>query len=102
MNKKEVKRNKPVYLGLLILDMQKIIMYEYLYDYTKPKYGDKTKLCYVYMNGVIFKVKSEIISADLAGDVKKWFDTSNYEINRPLPTRKNKDKVRLMKDELGR
>ena len=46
-------------------------MYEYLYDYTKPKYGDKTKLCYVYMNGVIFKVKSEIISADLAGDVKK-------------------------------
>ena len=66
--------NKPVYLGLLILDMTKIVMYDYWYDITKPKYEEKRNLCYTYMDSLIFHVKSENVYADLAKDFKKRFD----------------------------
>ena len=48
MRKTKVKINKPVYLGLSILDISKILMYEFWYDYMKSKYGDNVKLCYTY------------------------------------------------------
>ena len=56
MNKPEVKMNKPLYLGLSILDMNKIVIYEYCYDYTKPKYGKKAKLCYMDTDNFIVKI----------------------------------------------
>ena len=70
MKKIKVKINKPVYLGLSILEIRKRLMYEFWYD-------------------------------DIANDVEQGFDTSSYEVNRPLPTRKNKRVIGLMKDELG-
>ena len=45
MKKKEILMIKPVHLGLSILDLSKILMYEFWYDYVKPKYGEKAKLC---------------------------------------------------------
>ena len=77
MNKTEVKMNKPVYLGLSILEINKIMMYEYLYGYAKPKYGDKAKLSYTDPDNFIVLVKFEDVYADLAGDIEKRFDTSN-------------------------
>ena len=47
MEKKKVKMNKPVYLGLSILEISKTLMYEFWYDYIKPKYQDNAKLCYM-------------------------------------------------------
>ena len=47
MKKTEVKMNKPIYLGISILDTSKTLMYEFWYDYIKPKYKDKAKLCYM-------------------------------------------------------
>ena len=44
--KTEVKINKPIYLGQAILDLSKTLMFEFWYDYLKPKYGDKIRLCY--------------------------------------------------------
>lgn len=58
MNKRDIKMNKLVYLGLLILDLNKILMYEYWYDYTKPKYGNKAKICYKDTESFIFHIKS--------------------------------------------
>ena len=58
MNKRDIKMNKLVYLGLLILDLNKILMYEYWYDYTKPKYGNKAKICYKDAESFIFHIKS--------------------------------------------
>ena len=50
--------NKPVYLCLSILELSKIVKYEFWYDYLKPKYGDKTKLCYIYIDNLIVHIKT--------------------------------------------
>ena len=101
MNKTRVKMNKPIYLGLSILDISKILMYEFRYDYMKPKYGDNVKLSYMDTDSFIMNIKTEDFYKYIASYVEKRFDTSNYEANRPLPTGKNKKVIRLMKDELG-
>ena len=101
MKKIKVKMNKPVYLRLSILEISKTLMYEFWYDYMKPKYGDNVKLCYIDTDSFIMHIKTEDFYKDLANDVEKRFDTSNYEVNRPLPTGKNKKVIGLMKDELG-
>ena len=92
--------NKPVYLGLSILDLSKTVMYEFWYDYLKPKYGENLKICYMDTNSFIAHVKTDDIYKDIAEDVEKRFNTSNYEIDRPLPKGKNKKVVALMKDKL--
>ena len=101
MNKMKVKMNKSIYLGLSILDISKILMYEFWYDYMKPKYGNDVKLCYMDTDSFIMSIKRNDFYKDIANDVEKRSDTSNYEVNRPLPTGKNKKVIGLMKDELG-
>ena len=101
MNKTKAKMNKPIYLGLSILEISKLLMYEFWYDYMKPKYGNNVKLCYMDTDSFMMNIKTEDFYKDISNDVKKRFDTSNYEVNRPLPTGKNKKVIGLMKDELG-
>ena len=103
MKKTKVKMNKPIYLGLSILEISKILMYEFWYDYMKAKYGDNVKLSYMDTDSFIIHIKTEDFYEDIANDIEKRFDTSNYEVDskRPLPTRKNKKVIGLMKDELG-
>ena len=93
--------NKPIYLGLSILDNSKILMYEFWYDCMKPKYSNDVKLCYMDTDSFVMNIKTEDFYKDIAHDVEKRFDTSNYEVDRPLPTGKNKKVIGLMKDELG-
>ena len=76
-------------------------MYEFWYDYMKPKYGNNAKLCYMDTDSFIMNTKTEDFYKDIANDVEKRSDTSNHEVNRPLPTGKNKKVIRLMKDQLG-
>ena len=90
MKKTKVKMNKPVYLGL------------FWYDYIKAKYQDNVKLCYIDTDSFIINIKTEDFYEDIADDVEKRFGTSNYEVNRPLPTGKNKKVIELMKDEFRR
>ena len=101
MKKTKVKINKPVCLGLSILEISKTLMYKFWYDYMKPEYGDNVKLCYMDTDSFIMHIKTEDFYVDTADDVKKRFDTSNYEVSIPLPTRKNKKVTGLMKVELG-
>ena len=101
MNKIKVKMNKPIYLGLSMLEISKILMYEFWYDCMKPKYNNDVKLCYMDTESFIMNIKTEDFYKDIANDVEKRFDTSNYEVNRPLSTGKNKKVIDLMKDELG-
>ena len=99
MKKTKVKMNKPIYLGLSILEISKILMYEFWYDYMKPKYDTNVKLCYMDTDSFIMNIKTNDFYEDIASDVDR-FDTSNY-VKRPLPMGKNKKVIGLMKDELG-
>ena len=71
MKKTRVKMNKPIYLGLSILEITKILMYEFWYDYMKPKYGDNVKLCYMDTDSFIMHIKTEDFYKDIADDVEK-------------------------------
>ena len=99
--KTKVKMNKPIYLRLSILEISKILMYEFWYDYMKPKYKDNVRLCYMDTDSSIMNIKTKDFHKDISGDVDNRFDTSNYEVKRPLLTGKNKKVIGLMKDELG-
>ena len=101
MRKVKVKMNKPIYLGLSILDISKITMYEFWYDYLKIKYEDKARLCYMDTNSFVVNIKTKDFYKDISQDVNKRFDTSNYTFDRLLPTGINKKVIGLMKDELG-
>ena len=92
VKKTEVKMNKPIYLGQAILDITKILIYEFWYDYIKLKYGDKARLCYMDTDILITYIKTEDFYKDIANDVEERFDTSNYDKNdeRPLPIGKKK------------
>ena len=76
-------------------------MYEFWYDYMKSKYGTDVKLCYMDTDSFIMNIKTNDFYEDIANDVENRFDTSNYEVNRPLAMGKNKKIIGLMKDELG-
>ena len=78
-------------------------MYEFWYDYIKPKYGDSAKLCYTDNDSFIIHIITEDFYKDIADNVEKWLDTSNYNENdkRPLEIGKNKKVIGLFKDELG-
>ena len=102
MGKIKVVMNKPVYLGQAILDLSKIVMYEFHYDYMVPKYGlEKLKLCYMDMDSLVYDIKTEDFYEDITDEVSARFDTSGYCPNRPLPVGLNKKVIGLMKDELG-
>ena len=81
-------------------------MYEFWYDFIKPKYQDKEKICFMDTDGLVIHIKTDYFYED--NDVEKWFDSSNYdECNsvendkRPLPIGQNKKIIGLFKDELG-
>ena len=104
MGKIKVVMNKPVYLSQAILDLSKIVMYEFHYGYMVPKYGlEKLKLCYMDTDSLVYDIKTEDFYEDIANDIEARFDTSGYSKTdfRPLPIGLNKKVIGLMKDELG-
>ena len=102
MKKTDVTMNKPVCLGMSILNTSKTLMCEFWYNYMKPKYGDRAKLCYMDTDSFVIYIDTEEFYKDIANDVERWFDTSNYDENdeRLLPIRENKNVIGLFKDEL--
>ena len=101
MKKTEIFMNKPVYLGLSVLELSKILIHEFWYDYVKPKYDGKVKLYFMdAFYGFIEYIKTDDIYKDMAEDVQTRFDTWNYELDKPLPKGKITKVIGLMKDEL--
>ena len=102
MGKIKVVMNKPVYLGKAILDLSKIVMYEFHYHYIKHKYAeDRLTLCYMDTDSLIYDIETDNFYKDIADDVESRFNTSGYVPDRPLPVGKNKKEIGLMKDKLG-
>ena len=101
MKKEETHKNKSVHLGLSILELSRILMFEFWYDYLKPVFGEKVKLCYMDIDRFNVYIKTCDINKDVAEVVEIRFYTSNYELDRPLPKRKIKRLIWLMKVKLG-
>ena len=103
MRKTKILMNKPVYLGQAILDISKILLYEFWYDYIKRKYREKAKLWYMDTDSFIIYIETEYFYKDIAQGIDKWFDTSSYneKDKRPLPIGINKKVIGMFKDELG-
>ena len=113
LKKTKVKMNEPISLGLSILEISKILMYELWYDYMKPKYNDNVRLCYMDTDSFIMNIKTNDFDKDISDDVDNRFDASNYEVKRPLimvlliinikqeMNLENKKVIGLRKDKLG-
>ena len=77
MKRTKVKMNKPIYLGLSILEISKLLIYEFWYDYMKSKYDDNVKFCYVDTDSFIMNIKTEDFYKDIANDVEKRFQITS-------------------------
>ena len=95
--------NKPIYLGMCILDLSKTLMYDFHCNYIKQKYGDKAKLLLTDTDSTIYEIQTEYFYKDISVDVKHRFDTSDYSPNHPsgIPSGLNKKVIGMFKDEAG-
>ena len=94
--------NKPVYCGMSILDLSKTMIYDFHYNYIIPKFGKKQKLLFTDTDSLCYEIETEDFFADISGDVKELFDTSNFDKNHPSGIQgKNKKVPGMMKDEAG-
>ena len=101
MKKTKLVYNKPIYLGMCVLDLSKTLMYEFHYNYVKKKYGDRAKLLFTDTDSLAYEIKTDDIYVDIANDVEKLFDTSDYPENHPsgIKTGVNKKVIGMFKDE---
>ena len=101
MKKTSLLMNKPVYLGMCILDLSKTVMFDFHYNYIKKKYGDKAKLLFTDTDSLMYEIETEDFYKDIIEDVKDRFDTSDYPENHPsgIPTGINKKVLGMFKDE---
>jgi hypothetical protein len=98
-SKKKVILNKPVYVGVAVLDLSKLWMHEFWYDELKPRHGDSVSLCYTDTDSLVYEITSEeepICSGDTASSL---FDTSGYPKHHPLHSTCNKKVIGKFKDE---
>ena len=103
MKKTKLDFNKPVYLGMCILDLSKTLMYDFHYNYIKQKYGDKSKLLLTDTDSLMYEIQTEDFYKDINGDVKDRFDTSGYPPDHPsgIPSGFNKKVLGMFKDEVN-
>ena len=99
--KTELKFDKPVYLGMSILDISKTLMYDLHYNYIKRKYGDKVKLLFTNTDSLMYEIETKDFYKDISADVKDRFDTSDYPPDHPsgIPPGFNKKVLGMFKDE---
>ena len=103
MKKTSLTMNKPVYLGMCILELSKTLMFDFHYKYIKQKYGDNAKLLFTDTDSFLYEIKTDDFYKDISGDVRDRFDTSDYPENHPsgIPTGINKKVLGMFKDEVA-
>ena len=103
MKRTKLVFNKPVYLGMSILDISKTIMYDFHYHYIKPKFEDRAKLLFTDTDSLAYEIQTEDLYKDISSDVDRMFDTSNFSPNHPsgIKTGVNKKVIGKFKDEAG-
>jgi hypothetical protein len=92
--------NKPIYTGMTVLDLSKLFMYQFHYEYIKKQYGERATLLMTDTDSLFYKFQTEDLYQDMASN-GELFDTSNYPKNHFLYCEANKKVVGKMKDETG-
>ena len=90
--------NNPAYIGMCILELSKVLMYEFHYDYIKNKYGNNSRLLFTDTDSLMYEIKTEDVYEDFSND-KEMFDFSNYSTKSKYYDNSNKLVVGKMKDE---
>ena len=104
MKKTRVVMNKPIFAGMTILDLSKLLMFNFHYGYVKKKWKNVSVL-YTDTDSLVLEIETEDFFADIAADVKEWFDTNDFSPEHPAVLNgmpivpENKRKIGLMKDE---
>ncbi len=93
MNKQKIKFNKPIFTGFCVLEMSKFIMYEFVYDYVKPKWKNKVEICGGDTDSLFLHIKTQDFYEDIKPDIEKWFDTSNFSENNKFGLERMNAKV---------
>ena len=93
--------NKPIYMGMFILDYSKIHMYSFYYDVLKPKYDNKIKLVYTDVNSYVIKVETDDLYEDFE-EINKYMDFSDYPAEHPNHNKSNKKVLGKFKDKMKR
>ena len=106
MKKTRVVMNKPIFAGMTILDLSKLLMFDFHYGYVKKKWKEVSVL-YTDTDSLVLEIETEDFFADISADVPKWFDTNDFSPEHPAVLNgmpivpENKKKIGLMKDECG-
>jgi len=98
--KNTVELNKPIYVGLAILDVSKTLMYEFHYGYIKTKYDTNAQLCFTDTDSLLYDIKTEDVYSDMKDDLD-MFDTCDYPADHMLHSVVNKKVIGKMKDEMA-
>ena len=103
MGKTSIYMNKPIYLGMCILGISKILMYDFYYGFLKPLYGDKVRLLFTDTDSLMILVETGDFYKDITPYVHELFDTSEFTKGHPsnIPTGVNKKVIGMFKDEVG-
>ena len=103
MKRTKLYFNKPVCLGMSILDLSISLMYNFHYNYIKTKYADNVKLLFADTDSLAYEIKTKDFYKDINPSIVKRFDTSDYPTNRPsgIKTGLNSKVLELFKDEAG-
>ena len=96
IGKTKVNLNKPVYLGASILDISKVLMYDFHYGYVVPKYGDRAQLLFTDTDSLCYELLTGDFFVDISPEVETMFDTSNFPKKhraefQPEKTKKSSD-----------
>ena len=103
MSKSIILFNKPVYLGMCILDLSKTLMYDFHYSYIKQKYKENAELLFTEADSLMYEITTEDFYKNISPDADEKFDTSNFEkdLISGIPIGVNKKVIGMMKDEAG-
>ncbi len=101
MGKTELVFNKPIYVGMAIVDQSKNLMYDFHYNYIKSKYGNKAQLLFTDTDSLMYEIETDDFYKDIENDIDSKFDTSDYpEDHKGVKKRVNKKVIGMMKDEM--
>jgi hypothetical protein len=100
LNRDNTTYDKPIYIGFVVLELSKWLMYDFHYEYMKPKYDNNLLLNYMDTDSFVYTIKTTDFYSDIKDDVIDRFDTSAYPVGNLYEIdRVNKKKVGFMKDE---